>query len=219
MNTKIKIAMAEDYELERNGFIALLKEYSDFEIVLAVSNGKDLLEGLKTVEPDIILLDIEMSIMGGKETFDKLKVKYPKLKVIMLTEHFQDSYIVEYISKGAKAFLSKNTRIEKLVESIRAVHVNGQYYDSIVSNILSKSNITPEITADTQKGNSPTLSSRELDVLKLMCQGKRRPEIAELLFVNVRTVDKHSTSIWEKTGCENVVDLIDYAFKHNLISL
>lgn len=219
MNQKIKIAIAEDYELERNGFIALLKEYADFEIVLAVANGKDLLEGLKTITPDIILLDIEMKIMGGKETFDKLRVKHPKIKVIMLTEHFQDSYIVEYINKGAKAFLSKNTRIEKLVESIRSVHVNGQYYDSIVTNILSKSNVILEEDISNQNTKDNVLSARELDVLKLMCKGKRRPEIAEILFLNVRTVDKHTTSIWEKTNCTNLVELIDYAFKHNLISV
>jgi len=142
MSALIKIAIVEDFELERKGLIVLLKQFDDFEVVLDCGNGKELLEGLKTINLDIILLDIEMALMGGRETFDRVKYKYPRQRIIMLTEHFSDSYIIEFMKKGAASFLSKNSRIEKVVETIRRVHQQGICYDTLIANVLIRAGTT-----------------------------------------------------------------------------
>ena len=219
MSTCIKIAIAEDFELERNGLIALLKNYDDFEVVLACCNGKELLEGLKNVTPDVILLDIEMSVMGGGETLDKIKIKYPHLRVIMLTEHFSDSYIIEFVEKGANSFLSKNNRIEKVAETIRKVHLYGSSFDAVVINILAGKGASDAPEKPLRERSDLNLTFREIEIIRLMCRGKENKDIMELLNIGLRTVESHRRNIWAKTNCNNVVELMDFAFKNNLISL
>jgi len=200
------------------GMIALLNQYEDFEVVLASSNGKELLERLKTVTPDVLLLDIEMSIMDGRETFDKLKVKFPDLKTIMLTEHFSDPYIIYFMKNGAASFLSKNNRIEKVVDTIRRVHVDGKCYDNIIANILAGSSSTGMPEKPLRDRPDLNLTIREIEIIRLMCMGKDNKDIMELLHIEVRTIETHRRSIWKKTCCKNTVELIDFAFKQNLIS-
>src|SRR4051794_29945175 len=108
MDEPIKIAMAEDYALEREGLIRLLSDHKDLSIVFCASNGKELIDWLEHNTPDVILLDLNMHIMGGKETYAKIRQLNNHLKVIIFTEYFEDSYIVEFIKTGARAYLSKN---------------------------------------------------------------------------------------------------------------
>src|SRR5689334_4132678 len=118
MEEQIKIAMAEDYALEREGLIRLLDDQKDLSFIYCASNGKELIEWLETNTPDIIMLDLNMHIMGGKETFAKIRHLNSDLKVIIFTECFDDTYIVEFIKTGARAYLSKNNRIEKIADTI-----------------------------------------------------------------------------------------------------
>jgi DNA-binding NarL/FixJ family response regulator len=213
---KIRIGIAEDYELERDGIIALLKETSNFEITIAASNGQELLAKVSEIPVDIILLDIEMKVMDGRETFTRLRKKYPNIKVIMLTEHFSDSYITEFISGGARAFLSKNNKIEKVKETINQVNEHGYSFDSIVGSIISKKDLRINVSTEIKKKFNFT--KRELEIMKLMCIGKENKEISELLFIDIRTIEGHRSKIWSKSGCKNLVELMVFAFKHNLIS-
>src|SRR3954471_16042945 len=114
MEEPIKIAIAEDFALERDGLIRLLAPYQDLNFVYCASNGKELLEWLQTNTPDVIMLDLNMHIMGGTESFGKIMNLNNDLKVVIFTEYFVDKYIIEFIKRGARAFLSKNNRIEKV---------------------------------------------------------------------------------------------------------
>lgn len=219
MSAPIKIAIAEDFELERKGLIELLKQFDDFEVVLDCANGKELLEALKTITPDIILLDIEMALMGGRETFDRVMHKYSKQRIIMLTEHFSDSYIIEFMRKGAASFLSKNSRIEKVVEMIRRVHQQGVCYDNIIANVLARAGTTGLPEKPLRDRPDLNLTVREIEILRLMCMGKENKDIMEILHIEVRTIETHRRSIWAKTNCDNLIELVEFAFKNNLISM
>jgi DNA-binding NarL/FixJ family response regulator len=137
MKKRIHLGIADDHLVLRQGLISLLKEYEHLNIVLSVNNGKELMEELKKTKPDIILLDIEMPLMNGREALEKITIQYPKIKVIMISQYFTDAYIIEFIKNGACGFLPKNCDIEKIVDAIQLVHENGEYYDNKVSSAMA----------------------------------------------------------------------------------
>jgi DNA-binding NarL/FixJ family response regulator len=215
MKRPIHIGMAEDHLLFRQGVIALLKEYEEINILFDVGNGKELLDILKTSKPDIVLLDIEMPVMNGKEALAKIQEKYPNVKVIMISMHYDDAYITEYIINGAVGFLPKNCDIEKIVDAIYAVYEQGYYFDSKISKslvvkLMKADKVNPTIT-------ELMLSEREIEVLKLTCLEKTNQEMSEELFISKRTVEGHRKSILKKTNAKNVVGLVMYAIKHKII--
>ncbi|MCZ8284655.1 MAG: response regulator transcription factor, partial [Bacteroidia bacterium] len=129
MKPKISIAIAEDHVLFRQGMVSLLTEEEDISIAFEAGNGQELLDSLKHTIPHVILLDISMPVMEGKEALTKIRELYPEVKVIMLSMYYESSYIAEYLAKGARAFLPKNCDIEKVIDAIRTVHQKGFYFD------------------------------------------------------------------------------------------
>ncbi len=217
MTKQIQIALVEDHLSYRQGLIALLKDFEEIKVLFHVANGKEALDQLKQTKPDIILLDIEMPIMGGDIFLDKVKQKYPQIKVIMLSQHFKDAYILEYIKKGANAFLNKNSDIEKIVDAIYKVYENDAYYDSGVSSAMA--NLIKTVVPQSQILNytGVSLSDREIEILKLICEGLSNKVIAEKVNLSVRTVEGHRFSIMHKTDCKNILELTTYAIRNNII--
>lgn len=217
MKAPINIAIADDHVVLREGMIALLKEYDEFQVVASVNNGKELLQALKTCKPDIILLDIEMPVMGGKEALEYIRVKYPKIKTIIMSMHFNDAYIIEFIKNGACGFLPKNCNIEKIVDAVHSVHDTGYYYDNKVSFVmaamLKKSTI---ITTPASSGNNHGFTKQELRIIKMICEHKTNNQIADELKLSVRTVEGHRYNICKKTQTNNTIDLIDYISNNNI---
>lgn len=218
MKEPIKIAFAEDYAIERDGIVQLLSDYKDFKFVFLASNGKELLGWLERHTPDIVLLDLNMHLMDGRETFSKIRTKHGQLKVIIFTEYFTDNYITEFMKKGARAFLSKNNKIEKVADTIRRVHTNGICIDPMVSNILTKIGVVTMPDASIHERLDLKLSAKEILILRYMCQGKESKEIAVHTFNAVKTIENHRSEIWKKTGCQNLPDLMEFAFKNGLIT-
>ncbi len=219
MTKQIQIALVEDHLSYRQGLIALLKDYEDIKVLFHVANGKEAMDHLKDKKPDIILLDIEMPIMGGDEFLDKVVQKYPQIKVIMLSQHFKDFYILEYIKKGANAFLSKNSDIEKIVDAIYKVYESNSYFDNGVSLVMANliKNVVPQSQILNYTGEF--LSERELEILKLLCAGLSNKSITEKLNLSIRTVEGHRFSILHKTDCKSVFELRNYAIRNKIISI
>lgn len=218
MKEPIKIAFAEDYAIEREGIVQLLSEYKDLKFVFLASNGKELLDWLEKHTPNVVLLDLNMHVMDGRETFAKIRSKYPKMKVIIFTEYFTDNYITEFMKKGARAFLSKNNRIEKVADTIRRVHMNGICVDPMVSNILTKIGLVTSPDTTIHERADLRLSAKEILILRYMCQGKESKEIASLTFNAIKTIEHHRSEIWKKASCKTLPDLMEFAFKHGLIT-
>jgi len=219
MKKPIKIGIADDHLFVRQGLISLLKEFEEIKVLFDVGNGKEVLEKLKNQMPDIILLDIEMPVMDGAEVFDKIKIKYPAIKVIIISSHYKDAYIIEFVKKGAAGFLSKNSSIEKIVEVVTAIYKEGYYYDSAISLIMSKAiSHTLENSAVVHRPDL-NLTDREIFVIRLICLNKTSIEIAKELFISVRTVEGHRLHIRQKTNCKNPLDLITFSIQNNLIRI
>lgn len=220
MKTPIRIAIAEDHVLFRQGLIALLKEYKDIQLLFEANNGVEVLEQLKLHRPHILLLDIEMPVMNGDVVLSKIKQKYRSVKVIIVSQHVRDAYMMEFIKKGARAFLSKYSDIEKIVEAIREVHESGFYFETSVTEAMvkfigNKSAPAPEVI----EFPGVKLTERELEVLELICRGQSSSEIAEQLCISIKTVNNHRFNLMKRTNTKNAQALTNYALRYHLVKV
>lgn len=188
--------MAEDHPVFRQGLIALLKEEQRIEVLFDVENGLELLNRLQDVKPNVVLLDIEMPVMNGYETFKSIKKEYPDVKVIILSTHFHPSYVQEYLKSGAGAFLPKNTSLKEIVFAITRVHHEGFYYGDKVKGILEV--FARRESEEDAKCAKAGLTDREMEVYKLLGEGKGNAEIAKALNISLRTAEWHRQNLNHK---------------------
>jgi len=212
---KIKLAVVDDQLLFRQGLIALLKDNEELEIVIEASNGKELLEQLKKKKVDIIITDLEMPEMDGIEATEHVRNKYPDVKILALTMHNDDSFVIHLIEKGANGFLLKDYDIELIIDAIYAVTETGYYFNDRVSKAMVKGLIKSKKILP--KFNQMRLTDREIEVIRLICKEYTNKEIATKLYVSPRTVDGHRERIMQKIAAKNVAGIIMYAVKHHLI--
>jgi DNA-binding NarL/FixJ family response regulator len=210
MKRVIKIGIAEDHVILRQGLKALLAECPEINVVLDVNNGRELLDALTDTKPDIVLLDISMPVMDGKETLECLQMEFPEIKVIMMSQFFHDEYILEYIKNGAASFLPKNCSLEILLFAINIVYETGKYHDQAIEEILKQYKNQSASKAQIE------FTKQELKILKLICKKHSNAEIAEILSLSVRTIEGHRYNISKKTNTNNTFALIEFAVKNNL---
>jgi DNA-binding NarL/FixJ family response regulator len=217
MKKPIYIAIVDDHIIMRQGLISLLAEYNEINILFDANNGKELMDNLKSSKPDIVLLDIAMPVMNGKEALEKMQLKYPKIKVIIMTNYFHDEHIIEFVKAGASAFLPKNCDIDKLLDAINYVYEHGHYFDnrvsSILASILKKTPSANKVVADTE------FTKQEIKIIKLVCMKRTNAEIADELHVSIRTIESHRYNISKKTNTTNTIDLIEHAVKNGILDL
>ncbi len=214
MKKKITIGVAEDHYLVRQGMVMLLQDEEELEVLFDVSNGEELLECLKSKKVDIILMDLDMPVLNGQQTLKIIRKKYPAIKVIMVSMYYSDEFISQCIQSGARGYLPKNCSIERVVDAIYAVHEQGYYFDDKVSKallvkIVEDKEFNPTFSSD-------VLSSREKEILELICQEKTNNEIADLLCISNRTVEAHRQNILKKTNAKNTAGVVIYAIKNGL---
>ena len=207
----IKLAIADDHELFRNGLKELLKKNNDIEVVASVGDGKEFIEVLKNNPSlDIVLLDITMPNMDGFEVLNQIKSLNKSVKPIIISMHDEGNYIAKCAKKGAYSYLLKNTDQDELIKVIRIVSEGKKYFSPIISekmiNYMSEQTISENI-----------LSKKEQEVLELISKGLTTKEIALQLFVSSRTIETHRSNIIKKLEVKNTAELIKKATKLNLI--
>lgn len=202
----IQIAIADDHELFRSGIRNMLDTHADFKVVVEASSGKDLLTKMGFDRVDILLLDVDMPEMNGTEALEEVLQKYPETKVLMLTMYNQDEHMLYYLKNGASAYLLKDMSVEEMCTAIRSVHQTGRYITGKAAKVLFEE--------ETKSPDAPiSLSEREVQVLKLICQEKTTPEIAEELYLSPRTVETYRKQLLEKTNSKNIAGLVKYAME------
>lgn len=221
LRVKTPIAVVDDHHLFRQGLIHLLEDYSEFTVTMQANNGKEFMDHLKELSgnnqplPEIVLLDIEMPVMDGIDTTVKLKKKYPKMKIIMLTMHDEQEMIVHLIERGANGFLPKNENVEEVADAIRSVQEIGYYFNDRVSRAMVKSLVNSEKIKP--KFYSASFSDMELEIISLICKEFTNREIAEKTGLNQRTIDWHRGNILKKTGARNTAGIVMFAVKNNIV--
>ena len=214
----IKLGLVDDHNLFREGIKSLLNKMPNISLILEAVSGKDLLVKLNNEIPDVILLDLEMEDMNGVDTTLKLQELYPSIKIIILTMHKEDRMISYLMEVGANGYLLKDTNQQELETAIRSTYEKGFYFNPFVSEALLKGlkhkvNKPPAICKDYH------LTTRELEVLEGITQEYTTAEIAEQLFLSVRTIEGHRKNLMSKLGVKNTAGLVIKAVKEKIISV
>ena len=210
MKTKISVIIADDHPLWRKAVSDLLLDYNEFEVVAYAGNGLELLNVLDQKTPDLIILDIRMPVMDGYNALKKIKEKYPKTYVIILSEYCdEEAIVVDFIDKGANFALSKSVTHENLISTIVSVMADEPNFNK---NILKQL-----IYRDSRKKKSETLSDQEKEILMMFTKQKSVKEVAAHFFLSIATIKWHKANIYRKTHCLNEVGLTTYAFKRGWI--
>lgn len=211
---KIRIALADDHQLFRNGLKILLGAFPEFEVIAEASNGRELLKQLSDAPANIVLMDISMPEMDGIEATAAISAQYPDTKVIALSMYGEEEYYYRIVDAGAKGFILKDSDINDVKEAIETVHKGGNYFSQeLLYHVIRK------IKGREQETKSSSLSKREKEILLKICEGLSNHEIAETLFISKRTVDKHRANLLSKTNSKNTASLILYAIKNRLIEI
>jgi DNA-binding NarL/FixJ family response regulator len=211
----IKIAIADDYKIYRDGLKVGLGADDNLRVVLEADNGEDLLNGLKENTPDVILMDLKMPIMDGMEATKEVRKKFPLIKVLVVTMYDDDKFIIHLMENGANGYLLKNADSDEIRKSIYAVHENGYYFNDLVNKALLKrlvlkGNLKPSFNQDVE------LTERELEVLKLICEEKTASEIGKEIFLSPRSIEGIRTRLIEKIGVRNTAGLAMFAIKSGI---
>ncbi len=215
----IKVAITDDQVLFRRGMASIINTFEGIAIVLEADNGRVLLDTLQTAEvlPDVVLLDLSMPELNGIETTKILHVKYPSIKIIILSVYGEDRFVTHLMELGVNAYLFKNVEPEEVERAIHTVVEKDFYFNEAFLNAMKNrlSNKRQKILLTDNIAS--TLTSREIEVLTLICKQKTAQEIADQLFISVRTVDGHRNNLLEKTAARNSAGLVLFAIKHRLI--
>lgn len=209
-NKKTQIFIVDDHKLFRDGLKFILQESGDIEVVGEASDGKEFLDLLNYIVPDIVLMDISMPGMNGVEASKIAFERYPHLKILVLSMFGDDAYYNSMIDIGVKGFILKDCDANELKDAIKTV-LNGKSYFSqeLLLKLIRDKNATPAIK----------LSRREREVLEYICRGYSTMQISEALHISHRTVERHRASLLEKTNSSNSISLAIYAIKNNLVHL
>jgi DNA-binding NarL/FixJ family response regulator len=215
-NGKIKVLITDDHTLFRTGVKTSLAHYTDIEFIGEAENGMQLLNLVKFLQPDVILLDIQMPIMDGIATLPEVKKILPNAKIVMLTMNDDVSMISKLMEIGANSYLTKNSDSETIYEAIKTVF-NKEYFFNEYTNKAMLNGLRNKRVVETSSSNEAELSEKELQVLKLMCDEKSTKEIADLVDISPRTVEAIRDRLKIKTGAKSTAGLILYAVKHGIV--
>ena len=215
---KIKVLIVDDHTLVRDGIRALLSLVADTKIVGEAANGKEALEKVKKLAPDVVLMDLAMPIMGGLEATRRIRKRFPETKVLALTQYDDVEYVMPVIEAGARGYVTKMSAFSELASAIQAAY-KGDSYLSPSAAVALVEQYQQKPGTEEQKDPFQQLTDREREVLKLVAEGHTAREIAEMLVLSPKTVEWYKTSLMGKLNIHNTTDLIKFAIRKRVITL
>jgi DNA-binding NarL/FixJ family response regulator len=216
----IKIMLVDDHQIVRDGIKALLESLDNVQVIGEASNVAELLVKLETSHPDIIVTDISMPDISGIELTKIINENpvYNGIKVLILSMFTNEDFIFNAIKAGAKGYLPKNTTRRELFDAVNTIYNGDEYFSESISNIILKSYIK-KAQGDEQADKKEALSVRETEILKHFAEGMANQEIADKLFISIRTVESHKNHIMQKLELKSTVDLIKFAIKNKIVEI
>lgn len=209
-NKKNTIIIADDHTLFRQGLKLILEDMENMEVVADVANGKELIEIAGAMQPDLIIMDINMPIVNGIEASRILLKENPDIRILVVSMYGDEQYYNSVIENGVKGFVLKDADNEELRTAVKQI-LNGKTYFS--QDLLLK------LIRNRQTSARIELTKREKEILTLLCQGSSTVEIADRLYLSERTVENHRASLLAKTGCRNSLSLVIFAYRNNLVDI
>jgi len=211
MKNKLKLFLADDHPVFRDGIKALLEKEASMEVVGEATDGAELINKLSLTQTQVLLLDIDMPKISGLEIITSVVQQFPEINVLVFSMHSNEEYIHQMLTKGAKGYILKSCKMEELIRAITTVSTG----DTYLSEEASKKLIT--YVSSSKKQKETPLTKRETEVIKLVSIGLTNPQIGERLCISHRTVDTHRRNIMEKLDLHNAAALTNYAAKNGLL--
>jgi len=215
---KIRVLIVDDHTLVRDGVKALLSLVSDVEVIGEAENGKEAIEKVRKLVPDVVLMDLSMPVMGGLEATRRIRKEFPKTRVLAVTQYDDSEYVIPIIEAGACGFVTKMMAFSELASAIQAAHRGESYLSptaaaSLIEEFQQKTN------SEGEKDPYQQLTDREREVLKLIAEGHTIREIADMLIVSPKTVEWYKTRLMNKLNIHSKTDLIKFAIRKRIINI
>jgi len=216
---RIKVILVDDHVIVRDGIKALISDEANINIITEASSASELAGKLEVYRPDVILMDINLPDSNGIELTRELKESRPEIKILILSMHMEEDFIVNAIEAGAKGYLPKTTSKKELISAINTISSGEDYFNETISNILIKSYVKRAQAPKKVEEKVIDLTRREKEIITLFALGMSNKEIADKLFISIRTVESHKNNIMNKLELKSTVDLVKFALKNNYIEL
>ncbi len=213
MDKKFTILIVEDHTLLRHGLVDMIISDPTLEVVGEVDNGRDAIQQAKILMPDLILMDLNLPIMNGTEALSEIKRANPNIKVMVLTVHKADEYIRDTLKSGADGYMLKNATRDEFMLAVHTVLDGGNYLTEEIAMNFNDISVNDSV-ADWEK-----LSNREREVLKLVAEGYTNKQIANVMSISIKTVEKHRSNLMSKLGLHNSAALTAYAIENKLVTI
>jgi len=213
---KIKILVVDDHAIVREGVRMILAKESDLEVVGEAGDGQQALELTERVRPDVVIMDISMPGMGGIEATQTVRARHPEVQVLALTMHEDESYVFQLLRAGAAGYVLKRAAAQDLVQAVRASAKGEAFlYPSVARKVVE--DYLRRVETGEERARYDGLTTREKEILTLIAQGLSNQQIAEKLFISIKTVQTHRAHILEKLGLHDRTELVRYAIRKGLI--
>jgi DNA-binding NarL/FixJ family response regulator len=213
----IKIILADDHQIVRQGLRTLLAAEPDMEVVAEADNGRAVLKQVQDLSPHVVIMDISMPDLNGIEATRQILAESPGVKVIALSMHSDSLFVLNMLRAGASGYLLKDCALEELVKAIRTVVSQKTYLSPGISDIVIKDFVSGRAAGETSAFS--VLTTREREVLQLMAEGRNTNQIADSLCISIKTVEAHRKQMMNKLDLHSVADLVKYAIRQGLTSL
>ncbi len=214
----IRVLIVDDHTLVRDGIRALLSLVTDVEVVGEAANGREALEKVKELAPDVVLMDLSMPIMGGLEATRRIRKEFPKTRVLALTQYDDSEYVIPIIEAGACGFVTKMVAFSDLASAIQAAYRGDSFLSPSAAAALVEE-YQSKVGSNGEKDHYQQLTDREREILKLVVEGHTARQIAEILVVSPKTVEWYRTSLMNKLNIHNRTELIKFAIRKQIINL
>lgn len=215
---KIRVLIADDHTLVRDGIRALLALVTDIEVVGEAANGKEALEKVKELGPDVVLMDLSMPIMGGLEATRRIRKEFPRTRVVALTQYDDSEYVIPIIEAGACGFVTKMAAFSDLASAIQAAYKGESFLSPSAAAALVEE-YQHKVRSNGEKDQYQQLTDREREILKLVVEGHTARDIAEILVVSPKTVEWYRHNLMTKLNIHSKTELIKFAIRKRIISL
>jgi DNA-binding NarL/FixJ family response regulator len=214
---RITVLLAEDHQIVREGFRSLLEHEHDIEVVGEAETGRQAVQLTRKLRPAVVVMDIAMPLLNGLEATRQIRKEFPETKVLILSAHSDDAYVEQVAVLGAAGFLLKQTSSHELATAIREVHKGNTFFSPSISRRVYDRSQKPVDRAANLRKKTNRLSSREVEVLQLIAEGKPNKQVAGELGVSFKTVDKHRQHLMNKLDIHDVAGLTRYAIAEGII--
>jgi DNA-binding NarL/FixJ family response regulator len=217
MNARVRVLIADDHPLVRSGLRSLLERDGEFQVIAEATDGYEAIDLAVLHKPDVVLLDVGMPRLNGSDAAQGISQKVPAARIVMLSMHSDEGYVLRALKAGARGYLLKASPEADVLAAIRAVSAGNAYFSPSITKLLVEEYVV-ELRRRGVEDSYDLLSMREKEILQILASGKSNREIADQLFISVATVETHRNNIFQKLHLHNLAELILYAVRKGLIS-